>query len=109
MIKISIFRNGDNQITGFKCSGHARYAAYGHDIVCTSVSILVLNTINSIEKFTDDKFTCNESAKSGKVYFKLKSSPSDGTKLLLNSLVLGLTSIIKEYGDGYIKLTFKEV
>ena len=43
----------------FHINGHAMYAEAGSDIVCAAVSALVINTINSIEEFTDDPFTCD--------------------------------------------------
>ena len=30
----------------------------GQDIVCAAVSVLVINTMNSIERFTDDETSC---------------------------------------------------
>ena len=39
-------------------SGHAGYDDIGKDIVCAAVSVLVINTLNSIERFTDDKTSC---------------------------------------------------
>ncbi len=45
MIKIKI--NYDNDaIKGFKISGHANYDDYGKDIVCASVSSIVITSIN---------------------------------------------------------------
>ena len=52
MIQVTIYKNADNLITGYKLSGHADYSEYGSDIVCAAVSALVINTINSIENFT---------------------------------------------------------
>ena len=43
-------------ICGFKLSGHAGFAEEGSDIVCSAVSMLVINTINCIEEFTEEKF-----------------------------------------------------
>ena len=94
---------------GFELSGHAGYAKRGEDIVCAAMSVLTINTINSIEKFTDDKFVLKQNERTGFINFKLKGKPSDDTSLLLKSMILGLTEIVKEYGDEYIRLIFKEV
>ncbi len=40
--------------------GHAGYAEEGQDIVCAAVSALIITTVNSLEKFTDDKFDVQE-------------------------------------------------
>ena len=49
MTKITIYRNENREVERFSCSGHAGYAASGGDIVCASISVLVINTINAIE------------------------------------------------------------
>lgn len=45
MIKVKINYDG-NVIKGFKVSGHANYDEYGKDIVCASVSTVVITSIN---------------------------------------------------------------
>ena len=52
MIKVTIYKDKDNLITGFKVLGHAGYGQEGNDVVYAAVSALVINTINSIEYFT---------------------------------------------------------
>ena len=109
MIKVSIFRNRDGKYNGFEVCGHAGYAEHGQDIICAAVSILTINTINSLEEFTDCKFDLKENEKKGLISFKMKSEPNSNTELLLKSLVLGLTGISKEYNGEYIQIIFKEV
>ena len=53
-----------------KIYGHADFDTLGKDIVCAGVSALVLNTINSIETFRDDEFTCEVQEKNGDVLIK---------------------------------------
>ena len=43
MIKVSIYKNENNVITGIKLTGHAEYSEKGKDIVCAAVSVLVIN------------------------------------------------------------------
>jgi len=105
MIKVSIYKNVDNLVTGFSLSGHADYLEYGSDIVCAAVSALVINTINSIEHFTSDKFRLEQDEKLGFIEFHVISSMSNNANLLLNSLVLGLHGIEEEYTNKYIKLS----
>jgi len=95
----------DGLITGFKLSGHAFYSEYGKDIVCAAVSALVINTINSIEKFTSDKFSLKEDENEGIIEFHMVSPISSSTNLLLSSLALGLEGIAREYTDRYIKIS----
>ena len=54
MVKVTVYQNQDDVYYGFRMEGHAGFAAYGNDIVCSAVSALVINTMNSIEQFTDD-------------------------------------------------------
>ncbi|MBQ9765821.1 MAG: ribosomal-processing cysteine protease Prp [Lachnospiraceae bacterium] len=108
MIKVTFFHDSNDVIKGFKLNGHAEYGEYGKDIVCSAVSALTVNTVNSIEHFTKDKFSCKN--KSGHLEFELKSSASSSdTQLLLHSLKLGLQAIEKDYSTEYISVTSKEV
>ena len=57
MIKVTIYKTERHEYAGF------RYARVmqdmhenGEDIVCAAVSVLVINTLNSIERFTDDEY-----------------------------------------------------
>ena len=54
MISVTIYRAG-HQYRGFLCEGHAGYAEEGYDIICSAVSALTVNTINSIETLTEDE------------------------------------------------------
>ena len=111
MVNVTIYKkegpDGD-YIEGFRFSGHAGFASKGKDIVCAGVSALVLTTINSIEEFTEDAFTCEVQEDSGYVDFHLADLPGEKTDLLHNSLVLGVTGIRDTY-KKYISLNFKEV
>ncbi len=105
MIKVSIYKNAENLITGFTLSGHADYSEYGSDIVCAAVSALVINTINSIENFTSDRFKVEQDENKGYIEFHVVSAISNNSNLLLSSLALGLQGIEEEYTKKYIKLT----
>ncbi|MDF2944670.1 MAG: hypothetical protein K0S01_3528 [Herbinix sp.] len=105
MIKVSIYKNAENLITGFKLSGHADYSEYGSDVVCAAVSALAINTINSIENFTSDKFRIEQDEKNGFLEFHVISSMSNNANLLLSSLALGLQGIEDDYTNKYIKIT----
>ncbi len=90
--------------TGFRVEGHAGYADSGSDIICAAVSALVINTINSIETFTEDKFSCKQDELSGLIEFILVSEISKESELLMDSLFLGLKGIEKDYGKRFIKV-----
>ncbi|OON93004.1 MAG: hypothetical protein ATN31_07285 [Candidatus Epulonipiscioides saccharophilum] len=59
MINIKLYFKDEN-LFQFKISGHADYARSGSDIVCAGVSVLALNTINSIETFLEEPMYINE-------------------------------------------------
>ena len=107
-MKAAVYRDSKGDIRGFQISGHSDYNPDGEDILCAAVSVLTTNCINSIEKFTQDKtdiLAVNE--EEGFVHFRLKTV-SDESRLLLNSLVLGLQSLEESYGK-FIQIQFEEV
>ena len=107
MITIEIRKSG-NEYIGFLSKGHAGYAEEGYDIICAAVSVLTVNTINSIEKFTDDAFKAE--AADGMVRWKFTEIPlSKEANLLMDSLVLGLKDIQENYGKKYIKIVEKSL
>lgn len=109
MITITIVKNKSSQYTGFKCLGHAGFAKYGEDIVCAAVSVLVINTIHSMETLLDELFHCSQDEDDGRIELQFDRTPSKSAVLLLDSMVLGLKEIKKQYGKKYIILKFEEV
>ncbi|MBE5939867.1 MAG: ribosomal-processing cysteine protease Prp [Lachnospiraceae bacterium] len=107
MITFTVFKDSDNIYRAFSSTGHAKFAKFGKDIVCSAVSVLVINTINSIEQFTDDKFDAN--VEDGLVTFSFKDRViSHESTLLMDSLVLGINGIVSDY-PKHIQILFKEV
>ena len=112
MIQVTIFRNSTDNgdvYTGVELLGHAGFAQSGQDIVCAAVSAHVLNMANSVETFTEDGYEGEMDERSGGFKFHFTSEISPGSQLLMNSLVLGIRNIGKEYGKKYINIQFKEV
>lgn len=108
MITVTISKHKD-QYKGFELKGHAGYADSGSDIVCAAVSILVINTYNSIENFTDDAFKGESSEDGGYLAIHFSEDNSKELKLLVDSMVLGLEQVEQQYGSKYILLQYKEV
>lgn len=109
MTAITVFQSADGIYKSVLCEGHAGFAEAGDDIVCAAVSVLVINTINSIEKFGRQKFICTTEEEKGMICLELTDAPTKETKLLLDSMVLGLDGVREQYGKQYVKLKFKEV
>ncbi len=106
MITIKV-RKKDGSYEEFISKGHAGYAEAGQDIVCAAVSALIINTVNSLEKFTDDKFDVQE--KDGFVSIHFRNNLSERAMLLMDSLLLGLTEIAGSYNNRYLTVKVKEV
>ena len=104
MIIISINKDAKGICNSIRVEGHAGYADKGQDIVCAAVSMLVINTINSIERFTEDVFDVKTEEETGLIELNMISSISNESVLLLNSLILGLQAIEENYGSSYIKI-----
>ena len=113
MIQATIFRNSDDSgnvlYKGIVIEGHAGYDDEGHDIVCAAVSALALNFYNSVETFTKDDFEGTAGQEDIQFEFRFPGFISPESRLLMNSLVLGLQNIENDYGRPYIMIRFKEV
>jgi uncharacterized protein YsxB (DUF464 family) len=109
MINVTIFKKSDGGFDGFKVTGHAGFAEEGKDVVCAAVSALVINTINSIEQLTNDKFLAESDENDGRIKLKFLSENSKETKLLMESLILGIKGVKEDYDKKYIHIFFKEV
>ena len=107
MTKVTFYQNSENQCVGFTSEDHAGYAQEGEDIVCAGISALVINTVNSIEAFTEDEFSGEQG--DGSLTCTFPEPLSEKAALLMDSMVLGLTDIQKSYGKPYIRIVFKEV
>lgn len=112
MTKVTIQKTTHGEYLGFTCKGHAGYAqAVGtdRDIVCAAVSVLVINTLNAMEAFTDARFQTDSDEKKGLIRCRFQETPGEKAKVLLDAMVLGLTEISREYGDSFCKLKVEEV
>ena len=110
MVNVTFFKDSSDQFIGFELLGHAEADEPGKDIVCASVSTLVITIINSVETFTEDAFVCESKEESGFIKLIINDELSNESKLLLNSLYLGIYGILSdEDNEQYITLNIKEV
>jgi len=109
MIHVNVFSDSEGNTRGIEVKGHAGYDEYGRDIICAAVSSLTLNMANSVEAFTEDGFDGSVDEKTGSFTFRFTGEISPESKLLMDSLVLGLTNTADAYGEEYIKIRFEEV
>lgn len=110
MIKVTVYKTSRHEYTGFDAEGHAGYEDLGKDIVCAAASALIINTVNSIDHFTDDETSCVSDEENGSIVFRFGQIPSHDAALLLDSMIFGLEEIEEnnEY-EPYIDIIFKEV
>ena len=110
MIRITIFQNKEKEPVGFEAAGHAGYDVAGKDVVCAAVSVLLINTVNAVERFTGDLFSAESDEENGRLYFRfLGDYISEKGKVLLQALAFGVREIEKNYGSEYLSITEKEV
>jgi uncharacterized protein YsxB (DUF464 family) len=94
MIKVEL---KDNLIT---IKGHAGYDDKGKDIVCASVSSIVITTINAIIEINPDAIDYSD-LDNEIIIRKLKED--EIVNKLLNNMILLLENLEKDYKD-YIKI-----
>lgn len=109
MIRVVLSVSKEGDFKEIELSGHAMFSEYGKDIVCAAVSILTLNTLNSIEMFCNDEFEVVSDEEKGFVKASFKEELTKEADLLMKSFVLGLDGIENEYGKKYIKIIRQEV
>ena len=109
MIRFTVWKSKQDQYSGFEVTGHAGFADEGEDIVCAAVSVLAINTVNSIDEFTEDDYEVEQASDGGFLRVRFTEVPGEKTSLLMDSLVLGIRSIEADYGNEYITLISEEV
>ncbi len=124
MIQATFFKDSKGRYRGFSLLGHAEYATYGKDIICSAVTALAVNTVNSIEKLTSDKdkLICSTDAQTGMLTCSFDGEISPESTMLVDSLLIGLDSIRENYNHkksfslrrgfyykNFIKISIKEV
>ena len=108
MVRITVYQDPSGCLTGFSSRGHASAGEYGSDVVCAAVSVLVINTVNSIQTIAGDSSKEFFDEKDGEIRFFPEEPENHDTQVLMQSLLLGLQSIEEEH-DRYLDLIIQEV
>ena len=95
MIKVKIEREYD-VVKKITITGHANYDVYGKDIVCSSVSSIVITTVNGILSIDSDYLTVTE--KKDQMMIEVHRSEEIGDKLIQNMIYL-----LEELSQNYPK------
>ncbi len=109
MTRVTFHRTKSGEYKGFSCEGHAGFDDYGRDIVCASISVLVINTINSLDEIVHEQIKINAEENEGLIECFFEKPLKETSRVLVDSLILGLSQIEKQYGKRYCKLEFEEV
>lgn len=103
MISAEFFYNEEHRLNGFRIEGHAGYADSGYDIICSAISVLTINTVNSIDRLTDDYFEFEQDEDEGLMMLRMKEF-SEASEILLRSMRIGIEGIAEEYGNEYVRI-----
>ena len=95
MIKVKI-NYDDNYVKGFKVTGHANFADYGKDIVCASVSSIVITSINLALSFDSDSLEYKEDT--GLIDVVIKKQDN-----IINKVFINMIDMLKELETNYSK------
>ena len=109
MTKITIKKTDAGDYAGFTCEGHAGYAEKGEDIICAAISILTINTVNSLDLLAKEPMETSESEEQGFISATFSQTPGEKGRLLMESYILGISEIFNKYGKRYVCLEFKEI
>ena len=97
MIKVSL-KYVDDLIESVNVSGHAGFDLYGKDIVCSSVSSIVITTVNAIVRLEPDSIDYNNS---DGIFISVLNHNKVADTLILNMVSL-LEELEKQYKKNII-------
>ncbi|MGC5323982.1 ribosomal-processing cysteine protease Prp [Brevibacillus sp. SYSU BS000544] len=103
---ITFYLNNKGVLYGFTASGETGFMRYGLDIIAAGVSILIINTINSIRSLTNEIAEVELERNFAKCILpnaKRNKSCKEGV-LLLESLKMGVYSIQESYGTKFVTI-----
>ncbi|WP_064092498.1 ribosomal-processing cysteine protease Prp [Rossellomorea aquimaris] len=111
MINVYVQRASNERIDSFSMDGHADFAEHGQDIVCAGASAVSFGSINAIMALTEVEPIIEQSSDGGFLRCiipdDIPQEADSKVQLLLNSMVISLQTIERDYSD-FIKITFKK-
>ena len=104
MIEIELFSDSSQNIKKYKIKGHANFASYGEDIVCSAVSVLsqtVIMGLVEILELDENKIFYKIDENTGYLEVELKNIKNEEllkeTQILLKTFKIGIESIEENY------------
>ncbi|MFV0288327.1 MAG: ribosomal-processing cysteine protease Prp [Mycoplasmatales bacterium] len=96
MTKVKLLRI-NNDIQEVKISGHAFYADYGEDIVCSAISMLCYTIANKLLTIEEKNIIVN--IEEGKFEISIQKITADN-QLLISTLIMGLEMLEEQYSKN---------
>ena len=93
----AIFNYNNNQIKSFKIIGHADYAEYGYDIVCSGITTSVFTSLGLIKKYLDES-EYDYQELDGTISLNFKK-----TNQIVNDIIENLIEVLKNIERQYPK------
>jgi len=110
VIKVTLFKTGDNFIKKFTVEGHAEYAPLGSDIICSAVSALAFTAIGSLNDLTGYDVSCEVRDNDGYMKCEIKDiklakgNDEITARVIMNTFDIGCRQISDSYGKKYVKV-----
>lgn len=104
MITAKFKQDEYGNIRSYEITGHSGYAEAGEDIICAAVSVLAIETVNSIEKLASYRMSVKEADdEGGYLYAEMHLDGSDEqiyiSQILLKHLCYSLQDVAETYPD----------
>lgn len=108
MITATFRVDEEGHIFSYEVAGHSGYAEEGEDIICAAVSVLAIETVNSIDRLAFHQMTVKEAdEEGGYLYAEVQKDLSEEqrfiTEILLKHLYYSLEDVAETYPD-YVKI-----
>lgn len=93
----AVFNYTNNQIQSFKIIGHADYAEYGYDIVCSGITTAVFTSLGLIKRYlNENEYDYKEL--NGTIALSFKA-----TNQIVNDIIENLIEVLKNIERQYPK------
>lgn len=108
MITVELYRH-NGSVQGFSVHGHAGYAEYGYDIVCSAVSALTIATVNGLEQIAKVPLKVTDNGEELKCELgTCDREQAHDAQLLMDTYEAAISDIRKNYKQ-YLKYYDREV
>jgi uncharacterized protein len=97
-IKPMLTEQKESYRKGYIVDGHANFAEYGHDIVCSAVSAITQTALAGLMHYNEVKY----SMKSGRLTVLIENDDHT-TDAIIKTMLLGLR-LIQEQNKDYVKI-----